>query len=40
MNRKDFQRIIKEVGFDFDWDEKKVWELKYPVEDMSIDKLK
>lgn len=31
--------IIKEVGFDFSWDERKVWELNVPTEDMSIDEL-
>ncbi len=29
-------RIIEEVGFDFYWDEKKVWELDVPVEEMDI----
>ena len=31
--------IIKEVGFDFSWDERKVWELDVPTEEMSIDDL-
>lgn len=31
--------IIKEVGFDFSWDERKVWELDVPEEEMSIDEL-
>ena len=31
--------IIKEVGFDFSWDEYKIWELDVPVEQMPIDKL-
>lgn len=31
--------IIKEVGFDFSWDERKVWELDVPAEEMSIDEL-
>lgn len=31
--------IIKEVGFDFSWDERKVWELDAPTEEMSIDEL-
>ncbi|MCA9313328.1 hypothetical protein KDA08_03325 [Candidatus Saccharibacteria bacterium] len=31
--------IIKEVGFDFSWDERKVWELDVPVEEMPIDEL-
>ena len=36
---KKIPRIIKEVGFDFDWDEEKVWELDVPVEDIDISKL-
>lgn len=31
--------IIKEVGFDFSWDERKVWELDAPTEEMPIDEL-
>lgn len=31
--------IIKEVGFDFSWDERKVWELDVPTEEMPIDEL-
>jgi hypothetical protein len=31
--------IIKEVGFDFHWDEKKVWKLDYPVEKMRVSEL-
>ena len=29
-------KIIQEVGFDFRWDNKKVWSLSYPVEDVDI----
>lgn len=32
-------KIIQEVGFDFDWDEKKVWKLKVPVEEVLIAEL-
>ena len=39
MRKKDIPDIIKQVGFDFSWDEKKVWALEYPVEDVSIDVL-
>lgn len=39
MHTKDIPDIIKEVGFDFSWDEKKVWALKYPVEKMDIEQL-
>jgi hypothetical protein len=38
MNREQ-PAIIKEVGFDFSWDERKVWELDVPAEEMSIDEL-
>lgn len=31
--------IIKDVGFDFSWDERKVWELEVPTEEMPIDEL-
>jgi len=31
--------IIKEVGFDFSWDEKKVWALNEPVTEMYISEL-
>lgn len=34
---KDFPQIIKDVGFDFSWDEKKVWALDIPVTEMDID---
>lgn len=36
MDRKKLPKIIEEVGFDFSWDNKKVWELDIPVEDMDI----
>lgn len=32
-------KIIKEVGFDFDWSEEKVWRLDIPVEDMDMTEL-
>lgn len=32
-------QIIKEVGFDFSWDENKVWQLDVPIEEMSIEEL-
>lgn len=38
MKRK-MPKIIKEVGFDFDWDEKKVWDLNVIAEDMPIKQL-
>ncbi|MBI1960890.1 MAG: ParB N-terminal domain-containing protein, partial [Candidatus Liptonbacteria bacterium] len=31
--------IIKEVGFDFDWDSKKVWKLNLPIIEMKIEEL-
>ncbi len=32
-------KIITEVGFDFDWDEKKVWSLDIPVTEMDVKEL-
>jgi len=32
-------QAIGDIGFDFDWDEKKVWKLDVPVVDLDIDKL-
>ncbi len=32
-------KIIENVGFDFDWDEEKVWKLNVPVTDMDIKEL-
>ncbi|MBM3205074.1 hypothetical protein FJZ48_03810 [Candidatus Uhrbacteria bacterium] len=32
-------QIIKDVGFDFDWDSKKVWALNEPVIDMLMSEL-
>jgi hypothetical protein len=36
---KKLPKIIKEVGFDFSWDESKVWALDYPVEEIDINEL-
>ncbi len=36
---EDFPDIIKKVGFDFPWDNKKVWALDIPVEEMPIKEL-
>jgi len=35
MNRE-LPAIIKEVGFDFSWDERKVWDLNVPTEDIPM----
>ena len=32
MVKKELPKIIKEVGFDFRWDNKKVWSLNVPIE--------
>lgn len=37
--QKEIPQIIKEVGFDFDWDEEKVWKLDVPVSEMAISEL-
>jgi hypothetical protein len=40
MNKKRVMpQIIKDVGFDFSWDEEKVWELDIPVEDIDVSEL-
>lgn len=37
--KDDLPQIIKDVGFDFDWSEEKVWQLDVPVEDMPLQEL-
>ncbi len=37
--KKSLPKIIKDVGFDFHWDSKKVWELNIPVEEIEISEL-
>jgi len=37
--RQEFPQIIKDVGFDFSWEEKKVWALEYPAEEIGIEEL-
>jgi len=37
--KKELPQIIKDVGFDFSWDEKKVWKLNVPNTKMDIKKL-
>ena len=34
-----FPQIIKDVGFDFSWSEKKVWTLDVPTEEMALAEL-
>ena len=34
--KENIPKIIKDVGFDFEWDEKKVWALDIPVTEMDI----
>lgn len=36
---RELPEIIKEVGFDFSWDERKVWELDVPTEEIPIEQL-
>ena len=36
---KEIPQIIKDVGFDFDWSEPKVWALEVPVEEININEL-
>jgi hypothetical protein len=37
--KKELPDIIKQVGFDFSWDERKVWVLDIPVAEMDISEL-
>ena len=39
MTERKLPKIIEEVGFDFSWDEKKVWALSYPIEEIDIEEL-
>ena len=39
MKKRELPKIIEEVGFDFSWDERKVWEIDAPVEEMGVDEL-
>ncbi len=39
MSIRKVPKIIREVGFDFKWDERKVWALILPVEKMALSKL-
>jgi hypothetical protein len=39
MASEDVPQIIKDVGFDFDWDSHKVWTLNEPVIEIPIDEL-
>ena len=39
MSNKKIPKIIEEVGFGFDWDENKVWNLNIAVEEMPISDL-
>ena len=38
-NKDQIPEIIKEVGFDFDWENEKVWSLNIPVTEMDIKEL-
>lgn len=39
MKNNEIPKSVLEYGFDFDWDEKTVWKLNYPEEDLDINKL-
>jgi|SRR3989344_152479 len=39
MKEKKLPKIIAGVGFDFSWDNKKVWALNYPVEEINTEEL-
>jgi len=36
---QEIPQIIKDVGFDFDWSEPKVWALEVPTEEIGVDEL-
>lgn len=37
--KQEIPQIIKDVGFDFDWSEPKVWSLEVPTEEIGINEL-
>lgn len=37
--KEDIPQIIKDVGFDFNWSEEKVWSLDVPVDEIDISEL-
>lgn len=39
MVNENIPQSVLEYGFDFDWDEKDIWDLNYPVEYMNIEVL-
>lgn len=39
MVLKKIPKIILDVGFDFDWQEEKVWKLRYPIEEIPLKEL-
>lgn len=39
MDSQEYPDIIKKVGFDFHWDNKKIWALNFPVEAIDIGNL-
>lgn len=39
FGEEEISQIIKDVGFDFDWSEEKVWDLNVPTEEMNINEL-
>jgi len=39
MEDQKLPKIIQEIGFDFSWDESKVWSLDFPVEEIPLSEL-
>lgn len=37
INKKEIPNSVLEYGFDFDWDEKDVWKLEYPTQEIDIE---
>jgi len=38
-NKQEIPEIIKEMGFDFHWEEEKVWKLNIPITEMDMNEL-
>ncbi len=39
MDKEELPQIIKDIGFDFDWYEEKVWKLDIPITEINIEEL-
>jgi hypothetical protein len=39
VTKREVPSIIREVGLDISWDERKVWQLDFPIEEMDVSEL-